>query len=145
MFCTVVPEEAKDFDLATLRMAKPVETDRENGAVSVLLAHIISTRSNDRAVTDADMSYPSNWKSAQGKSADVGHQECGRTVSIHSLAVAPRLQGCGLGKLIMKSYLQQINFSGTADRVSLICQDVSAPSLPLLSLYDPLLKHASIW
>jgi len=125
VFCTVVPEEAKDFDLATLPLAKPVETDRQNGAVSVLLAHIVATRSNTHVVADADMDYPRDWKSSHGKSSEVGHQEDGRTVAIHSLAVAPRLQGCGLGKLIMKSYLQQINNSGTAERVALICQHVS--------------------
>lgn len=110
-------------------MAKPVETDRENGAVSVLLAHIIATGSQSSVITDSDMDYPKDWKTAGFRESKVGHRESSRTVAIHSLAVVPRLQGCGLGKLILKAYLQQINNSGIADRVVLICEDVSFTSL----------------
>lgn len=125
LFCTVVPSQAKDFDIETLATARPVETDRADKAVSVLLAHVVSTRSCSDVVTDNDMDYPRDWRERGGRSAAVGHQEAGRTLAMHSLAVSPRLQGCGLGKMILKSYLQQMNNSGTADRVALICQDVS--------------------
>lgn len=125
VFCTVVPDHAKDFQVETLAAAHPVETDRPDHAVSVLLAHIIATASDSAVVTDKDMSIPGDWRASHGKKAEVGHQEGGRTVCIHSLAVSPKLHGCGLGKLIMKSYLQQINNSSAADRVALICQDVS--------------------
>jgi hypothetical protein len=37
------------------------------------------------------------------------------------------VQGCGVGKMLVKAYLQQMNNSGTADRVSLLCQDVGSP------------------
>jgi len=124
VFCTAVPEQARDIGLETFPAAKPVETDRSNNAVSVLLAHIVATRSGSQVVTDNDMDYPKDWKTATAKPA-VGHQEGGRTVAIHSLAVIPKLHGCGLGKLIMKSYIQQMNDSGTVDRVALICQGVS--------------------
>lgn len=123
IFCTVVPDHAKDFQVETLAAAHPVETDRPDHAVSVLLAHVIATASDSAVVTDKDMSIPGDWRAAHGKKAEVGHQEGGRTVCIHSLAVSPKLHGCGLGKLIMKSYLQQINNSSAADRVALICQD----------------------
>lgn len=129
VFCTVVPEEANGIDLETLPMAKPVETERPNKAVSVLFAHIISTMSSGNVVADADMDYPTDWKGRHGQPAPVGHQDSGRTVAIHSLAVAPKLQGCGIGKLIMKSFLQQVNDSGLADRVALICEDVCLPFL----------------
>ncbi len=125
----MVPKEAKDLGLETLDMARPVETDRENKAVSVLLAHIVSTMAHGRVVADGDMDYPRDWKVAPGKQAKVGHQATGRTVALHSLAVSPKLHGRGLGKLIVKSFLQQINDSGTADRVALICQDVRSPPL----------------
>lgn len=147
----MVPGQAQDLVLETLPTARPVETDRDNKAVSVLLAHIISTRSKSPVVTDDDMDYPWSWKTtttttttttnegsvgAGGGGDDtattrvLGHQEDGRTVAIHSLGVIPKLQGCGLGKLIMKSYLQQMNNSGTVDRVALICQDVSLSCNP---------------
>lgn len=128
IFCSIVPSEAKDKDFAleTLPVANPVETGRANGAVLALCAHVVSTLGNGPVVTDADMSYPVNWRDQESsKSSGLGHQVMGRTVCLHSFAVAPKLQGCGLGKLMMKSYLQQINNSGVADRVALICQDVS--------------------
>ncbi|TLS27850.1 hypothetical protein PpBr36_01766 [Pyricularia pennisetigena] len=134
LYCTVVPSKAKAFDIETLPMAKPVETDRGNGAVSVLLAHIIATGSQSNLITDSDMDYPKDWKTAGFRESKVGHRESSRTVAIHSLAVVPRLQGCGLGKLILKAYLQQINNSGIADRVVLICEDVSFAGL---AFYQP--------
>jgi len=73
------------------------------------------------------MDYPKDWRSLGGKCTQVGHQEQGRTIALHSLAVSPKVQGCGIGQIIVKSYLQQMNNSGLADRVSLICQDVRAP------------------
>ncbi|ORY63142.1 uncharacterized protein BCR38DRAFT_344655 [Pseudomassariella vexata] len=123
VFCTVNPNNAKDLDINTLKTAKPVETGRNDGAVSVLLAHIVSTRTSAEVVTDSAMDYPRDFRTARPNTSGVGHEEAGRTVAIHSLAVHPKLQGCGLGKLIMKAYLQQINNSGTAGRVALICQD----------------------
>lgn len=126
VFCSIVPGEAKDFALETLSVAKPVETGRANGAVLALCAHIVSTLGNGPVVTDADMGVPPGWRDpGLPKSSGVGHQVMGRTVCLHSFAVAPKLQGCGLGKLMMISYIQQIKNSGVADRIALICQDVS--------------------
>lgn len=123
LFCTVVPSKAKDFDVDTLATAKPVETGREDGAVSVLLAHVIATRCNGDLVTDTAMDYPKDFRECRANKTSLGHQEAGRTVALHSLAVHPKLQGCGLGKLLMKAYLQQTKNAALADRVSLICQD----------------------
>ncbi|KAK3324255.1 acyl-CoA N-acyltransferase [Cercophora scortea] len=123
IFCTVIPAQAKGWDIETLATARPVETDRPDKAVSVLLAHIVSTRCHGDTVSDRDMDYPKDWRTRGGRAAEVGHQESGRTVALHSLAVSPKLQGCGLGKMIMKSYLQQMSNSGLADSVALICQD----------------------
>lgn len=124
LFCTAPPEKAKEAGLETAEAAKPVETDRADGAVSVLLAHIISTASNNKVVTDDDMLYPKDWKTSGLTGHKVGHQQDGRMVAIHSLAVSPKVQGCGLGKLIMKAYLQQMQQSGVADSVAILCQDV---------------------
>lgn len=100
--------------------------------MSVLLSHIVATRSHDDVVTDEAMDYPAAYKTAKtnrrddGDRPDVGHQDAGRTVCIHSLAVHPKLQGVGMGKLIVKAYLQQIKSSEIADRVALICQEVKS-------------------
>ncbi|KAI0150450.1 hypothetical protein GGR57DRAFT_504448 [Xylariaceae sp. FL1272] len=125
VFCTVVPSAIADtgFDLSTIHTAHPVETSRDDGAVSVLMAHIIATRSHDTVVTDKAMDYPRDYASVKTKTrSELGNQEDGRTLCIHSLAVHPKLQGVGLGKLIMKSYLQQVKNSALSERVALICQ-----------------------
>ena len=49
-----------------------------------------------------------------------GHHPAGRTIAIHSVAVLPPYQGLGLGKIIMKAYLQRMEGSGIADRAVLI-------------------------
>ncbi|KAI1306871.1 hypothetical protein F5Y03DRAFT_394308 [Xylaria venustula] len=129
VFCTVVPTNTQGWEIDTLHTARPVETGRSDGAVSVLLAHIVATRSHDYVVTDDAMDYPQGDNTARAGRNDangsgiVGHHEFGRTVCIHSLAVHPKLQGVGLGKLIVKAYLQQIKSSALADRVALICRE----------------------
>lgn len=102
-----------------------METDREDGARSVLLAHIVATRSNDVVVTDAAMDYPHDYRAGKPNTSGLGHQEGGQTICVHSLAVHPKLHGCGLAKLLMKSYLQQIKNSEIASLVALLCEDVS--------------------
>ncbi|KAI1180746.1 hypothetical protein F4777DRAFT_573975 [Nemania sp. FL0916] len=128
VYCTVVPSKAEGWEIDTLSTAHPVETGRDDGAVSVLLAHIIATRSHDRIVTDESMDYPRDYQETRANGSNknksrLGHQETGRTICIHSLAVHPKLQGVGVGKLILISYLQQIMSSALADRVALICKD----------------------
>ncbi|KAI1755228.1 acyl-CoA N-acyltransferase [Xylaria castorea] len=126
IYCTVVPSNTAGWEIETLRTAHPVETGRDDGAVSVLLAHIVATRSRDEIVTDDAMDYPRDYKAAKNKNSDkprVGHQETGRTLCIHSLAVHPKLQGVGLGKLILKACMQQVKHSALADRIALICQE----------------------
>lgn len=130
MFLTVVPDQAKTLGIETLQTANPVETNRVDGAVSVLLAHIISTRCRGDVIVDADMAYPKEWRNRSTRAAqEVGHQEGGKTVGVHSLAVLPRVHRCGIGQMIMKAYLDQMRNCGLVDRVALICQDVSSPSV----------------
>ncbi|KAK8868688.1 acyl-CoA N-acyltransferase [Apiospora arundinis] len=120
LFVTVSLEKAKKFEIDTVRTAWPVETGRD--AVSVLLAHVVATKCDGDVITDDAMDYPRDFRTVKANATKLGHQESGRTVALHSLAVHPKLQGCGLAKLLMKSYMQQVNNSGTADRISLICQ-----------------------
>ncbi|EGS21123.1 arylalkylamine N-acetyltransferase-like protein [Thermochaetoides thermophila DSM 1495] len=146
VFITIVPSQAHSFfgdattaaeKLETLPYARPVETDRADGAVSLLLAHIVSTRCRGAIITDADMAVPDGWRSLNGKSTEVGHQETAGTVGLHSLAVLPRLQRCGIGQLIMKAFLDQMRNMGLVERVALICQE------NLISYYERTgFKHA---
>ncbi|GAP84835.1 putative polyamine acetyltransferase [Rosellinia necatrix] len=133
VYCTAIPSNTKGWTIDTLPTAHPVETGRDDGAVSVLLAHIVATRSVEDVVTDEAMDYPRDYKTARynnnsndggdgGGKSRLGHQEAGRTLCIHSLAVHPKLQGVGIGKLIVKAYMQQVKSSAVADRISLICE-----------------------
>lgn len=51
---------------------------------------------------------------------ELGHKDHGRTLCIHSLAVLPAYQKRGLGRTLMKAYLQRMGTQGVADRVALI-------------------------
>ncbi|KAI0098227.1 hypothetical protein GGR51DRAFT_538755 [Nemania sp. FL0031] len=133
VYCTVVPANTKGWEIDTLHTAHPVETGRDDGAVSVLMAHIVATLSHDDVVTDNSMDYPDKYKPDKDKDAsngsssttkpNIGHQATGRTICIHSLAVHPKLQGVGMGQLILKSYMQQVKNSAIADRIALICEE----------------------
>ena len=130
VFCTVAPSKAQGWEIDTLHTAHAVETGRDDAAVSVLLAHIVATGSHDNLVTDDSMAYPQGENTANtDDESKLGHQRFGRTICIHSLAVHPKLQGVGMGKLILKSYLQQIKHADVADRVALICQEVSQKAI----------------
>lgn len=123
LFITVPKGKAHEVGIETVQTAWPVETGRD--AISVLMAHVVATKCIGDTITDDAMDYPRDFRTVKANSTNLGHQESGRTIALHSLAVHPRFQGYGLAKLLMKSYMQQIHSSGTADRISLICQDVS--------------------
>jgi GNAT superfamily N-acetyltransferase len=132
LFCTAAPDS--NIPAETLLTSRKVETSREDGAVGVLLAHIVATMSNDEVVTDEAMDYPRGGDSPYQTASKVGHQEDGRTICLHSLGVLPRYQGLGLGRTIMTAYMQQMNGAGIADRIALIAHDVCV----YLTLYTPL-------
>ncbi|KAK2067578.1 hypothetical protein P8C59_001305 [Phyllachora maydis] len=120
-----IPSSGQHQKSQLIHRAVPVPLDSVSGdgAVSVLLAHVVSTICKGDMITDADMACPKDWRELGGRPMGSGHQRDGRTVAVHSLVVAPKLHGCGLGKMIVKAFLQQVNNAGIADRVALVCQD----------------------
>lgn len=56
-----------------------------------------------------------------------GHNQLGRTVCVHSLAVLPQFQGRGLGMLLMKAYIERIQTAAIADRLALLAHDELVP------------------
>ncbi|KAL5348155.1 hypothetical protein ACLOAV_006635 [Pseudogymnoascus australis] len=130
LFCTATPDS--DIPAATLKTGKPVETSRPNGAVSVLLAHVVATKTRDGLATDVAMDYPKDWESVRQDVSKEGHHEDGRTICIHSLAVLPEFQGSGIGRTIMMAYMQQMNGAGIADRLAIISHE------PLVPYYEKL-------
>jgi len=137
IFCTVDKEKESDIKhkYATFDTAKLVETDRRNGAVSVMLGHVVSSKTSSLTCTDDSMNFPSDWQAAslastkigflKGESevegaGKIGHEEHGRTIVLHSVAIAPGFQGRGLGGVLMKSYVAQMSGAGVADRLVLL-------------------------
>ena len=78
------------------------------------------------------MQYPYDWQSGSTLTGKSGHQEPGRTIALHSLAVLPRFQRRGVGKTLLLAFIQRMEASGVADRISLIAHE------PLISYYEGL-------
>jgi GNAT superfamily N-acetyltransferase len=87
---------------------------------SVLLAHCVVTKTANSTVQDEDMEVPGDWKTSSALAGNVGHQEEGRTVAVHSLAVLPSLQNRGLGSTLLKAFVQRLGYVQAADRVVLL-------------------------
>lgn len=128
IFTTVVPGSQQPFTSSTLSSASPIETSRSNGAVSVLLGHVVATKTTTPVATDESMDYPKDWKNPHMAKSEVGHMEMGRTIVLHSVAIAPEFQERGLGGVLMKAYVSSMAGSGVADRLVLISHDVSIHS-----------------
>lgn len=90
---------------------------------SVLLGHIVATKTTNKTVADDDMAIPASGN----PDPKHGHKEAGRTLCIHSLAVLPEYQGKGLGKTLMKAYLQRMESHGVAERAALIAHEGLIP------------------
>jgi GNAT superfamily N-acetyltransferase len=85
----------------------------------------VATKTNDLTATDKSMEFPKDWDSPSPTKSNLGHQEAGRTIVLHSVAILPQFQGRGLGRVLMQAYIQQMNGAGIADRLALIAHDVS--------------------
>lgn len=90
---------------------------------SVLMGHIVATKTTSPTVTDNDMAIPT----PDNPDPKLGHKEEGRTVCIHSLGVLPEYQKRSLGKTLMKAYLQRVESHGVADRAALIAHEHLIP------------------
>lgn len=118
-----------------MSVGRPVETGRQDGAISVLLGHVLGTKTTTPVTTDASMDFPRDWESEHPAQSELGHQEDGRTIILHSVAVAPQVQGRGIGRILMLAYMQHMNGAGIADRLVLIAHDVSDTLLWLVYIY----------
>ncbi|MCJ1468131.1 hypothetical protein MMC07_006759 [Pseudocyphellaria aurata] len=99
---------------------------------AVLIAHIVATKCESKTITDRSMDCPPDWQSSAPPSDGRGHQEHGRTIAVHSVAVLPQYQGRHLGSMTLKSYLQRMETAGIADRISLLAHQ------PLFKFYEGL-------
>lgn len=111
---------------------------------SILLAAIIATKSTNSTLCSDDAIAPKDWQSfhpnpvtstssehntsnltssTQDETSTEGHEEYGRTLCIHTMAVLPAFRRNGLGGLLMRSYVQRMQGSGVADRIALVSRD----------------------
>lgn len=113
--------------MATASTAHIVETGAPERK-EFLLAMVCATKTRNELVSDDDMNVPSGWREQpHPPNATVGHQEDGRTIAVHSLAVEPSVQGRGLGKTLLKAYIQRMQTSGVADRISILTYERLVP------------------
>ncbi|TKA82946.1 hypothetical protein B0A55_01320 [Friedmanniomyces simplex] len=129
-----------DSTVPTAATASPVYSGAP-ARKSVLLGHIIATKTTNSRVTDGDMAVPvpshptsssldtntNNTNSEEPSTVPQGHQQTGRTLLIHSLAILPQYQRRGLGRTLLLAYLQRIESHSIADRAALIAHRALVP------------------
>ncbi|KAI9877351.1 MAG: hypothetical protein M1830_004157 [Pleopsidium flavum] len=118
LFATATPHSTLN-SASTAVSARPPDSATPDKK-GVLLAHVVATKCDSKAVTDESMDFPPEWQHGVKESERRGHQEKGRTIAVHSLAVLPAYQRVGLGKTVMKSYIQRLESSGIVDRIALL-------------------------
>jgi GNAT superfamily N-acetyltransferase len=86
----------------------------------------VSTKSINPTVLDEDMFLPPDWRTLTNPSPKFYENtpgEGGTTVCLHSVAVLPAYQGCGLGSIILKGYISRLRDAKICDRLALITYD----------------------
>ncbi|KAL2872309.1 polyamine acetyltransferase [Aspergillus lucknowensis] len=108
----------------------PILSEDEPKPRPTLVGHIIATRTASPYVTDKAMELPADWQTNRSTMVDgeiVGHDETGRSIAIHSLAVLREHQGKHVGSTLMKAYIQRIREAAIADRIVIIAHDHLVP------------------
>ncbi|KAK1058626.1 hypothetical protein LTR74_013264 [Friedmanniomyces endolithicus] len=140
-----------DSTVPTAATASPVYSGAPKRK-SVLLGHIIATKTTNPTVKDEDMAVPSSSSSSSSSTptdnpasetastqqslspapaaappVPAGHKEEGRTLAIHSLAILPQYQRHGLGRTLLQAYLQRMESHAIGDRAALIAHEGLVP------------------
>ncbi|KAK6839030.1 hypothetical protein RU639_000745 [Aspergillus parasiticus] len=95
-----------------------------------LIAHVIAIRSLSTTIAEGSMEMPSDWQSRSPNDPMIidgeviGNDPRGTNIAVHSVAVLPAYQGTGVGKCLVKAYVEYIRNTGIeADQIMLICHD----------------------
>ncbi|KAJ5484056.1 hypothetical protein N7539_005852 [Penicillium diatomitis] len=108
----------------------PILDENQPKPRPTLVGHIIATRTSEPLVSDRAMRLPLDWQSQRWTFEDnqaVGHEEGGRTIAIHSLAVLPEHQGKQVGSTLLKSYIHRIREAQIAERLAIIAHEHLVP------------------
>lgn len=94
-------------------------------STETLIAHLIATKTHDKSVTDDSMKIPTLDEHHRVLNPDDtrGHNNSGRTLAIHSVAVDPSVHGRSVGTLLLKDYIQRITSVHCADRLAIIVRE----------------------
>lgn len=128
LFATAKPDSPLSR-ASTAASARPPDSTKPDNK-GVLLAHVVATECDSEVVTDESMDFPSDWRQGVPAHDRRGHQEKGRTIALHSLGVLPAYQRIGLGRTILRSYIQRMETAGVADRIALLAHG------PLVKYYE---------
>ncbi|KAB8071177.1 acyl-CoA N-acyltransferase [Aspergillus leporis] len=95
-----------------------------------LIAHVVANRSCDTTVREGSMHMPDDWQSHASSDPVlvdgevIGNDPRGASVAVHSVVVLPEYQGTGVGKCLVKRYIEYIRTAGIpAERIILLCHD----------------------
>jgi ribosomal protein S18 acetylase RimI-like enzyme len=125
LFTSVKPDDGTST-LPTYATAQTTETNSDRR--SVLLAHILVTLTDNELVEESDIAVPQGWNTTTvDASQATGHQPCGRTVALHSLAVLPELQGSRVGTTLLRAFIQMVKDAKIVERISLITFEELVP------------------
>lgn len=140
LFCTLLP--FSDMKPETLATSRPVETNRPNGAVSVLLGHITAVMTDDLTTVEKSFDFPPNCDSENSEPSLSGHREAGRTIVLQSVAVLPEFRGRGIGKILVTAYRQQMNTANIADDLAVLCHQNSVTWFEKLGFFNQGLSNS---
>ncbi|KAJ5217215.1 hypothetical protein N7468_010223 [Penicillium chermesinum] len=95
-----------------------------------LIGHIIGMRVPTKEITEGSMHMPENWRERPSDQAYIvdgqliGNDPHGKTIAIHSVVISPQYQGNGVGKALVKAYIEFIKETQVdTDGIVLIAHD----------------------
>jgi hypothetical protein len=96
------------------------------GERKVLFAQVFASLGTNPVIVENDVLFPAGWRHpAANVACPMGQQPGGRTICLHSIAVCPPFSKHGTGSLLLKIFLRNVSAAGIADRVAVLCTEVS--------------------
>ncbi|OKP10237.1 Polyamine N-acetyltransferase 1 [Penicillium subrubescens] len=87
------------------------------------IGHVIGARISSNTITEASMGMPENWHSLPVNEPVIvdgqviGNDPAGENVAVHSVVTIPQFQGKGIGRALVKAYIEYIKEMGSVSGV----------------------------